>query len=79
MYSVSLLPHVRLDGVSRQDRFGEASLDSLELGHIVSAIFLQYMPNSNSIGTQAVEDGGLKACSTWWVEIVHSVAGGLDV
>ena len=37
VYSVSLLPHVSLDGVPWQNWFGEAGLDGLHFGGVVAA------------------------------------------
>ncbi len=63
VHSVSLLPHVSLDGLSRQDWFGEPRLDGLHHGNIVPTVLPQYVAGRYAIATQSVQDRCLKTCA----------------
>ena len=63
VYPVSLLPHVCLDGLSRQDWFGEPSLDGLHHGNVIPAVLPQDVPSRYAIATQPMQDGCLKTCA----------------
>ena len=48
VYPVPSPPHVSLDGLSREDRSGKASLDGLELGHIIPSKVAKDIAGSNT-------------------------------
>ena len=61
VYSVSLLPHVSLDGVPWQNWFGEAGLDGLHFGGVVAAELPHDVPRGDTKRTHAVQNRVLES------------------
>lgn len=54
VYSVPPPPHVSLDGLSRKDWSGKASLDCFELSHIIPSKVAKHVASSNAKRGQAM-------------------------
>ncbi len=62
--SVSLPPHVSLNGVPWDDRLRETGLDGFDPRDIISAVLAQHVARSDSVRAQAVENRCVKTCTT---------------
>ena len=62
VYSISLLPHVSLDGVTRENRLGEASFDGPYSTHIITTVLSQDVSSGDTVGAETMEDGLFEAC-----------------